>query len=177
MLTNALIQVAVFFFLVLAVTVPLGAYMTNVFSGRRTFLDPVLRPFERLIYRTCGIQPGIEMTWVEYSVSMLLFSLVGMLTLYAIERLQGVLPLNPQGLPGVSPSGKRADVRAPVAADLGLVAHAPERHADELATRANERSSARATSCLRPEGRRSTGSGRASGRSACARPSTRGCGP
>ena len=104
MLTNALIQVAVFFFLVLAVTVPLGAYMTNVFSGKRTFLDPVLRPFERLIYRTCGIQPGIEMTWVEYSVSMLLFSLVGMLTLYAIERLQGVLPLNPQGLPGVSPA-------------------------------------------------------------------------
>ncbi len=104
MLTNALIQVSVFFFLVLAVTVPLGAYMTNVFSGKRTFLDPVLRPFERLIYRTCGIQLGIEMTWVEYSVSMLLFSLVGMLTLYAIERLQGVLPLNPQGLPGVSPA-------------------------------------------------------------------------
>ena len=101
---NALIQTTIFFALVLAVTVPLGAYMTNVFTDRRTFLDPVLRPVERLIYRFCGIQPGVEMTWAEYAVNMLFFSLVGMLVLYALERLQGLLPLNPQALPAVAPA-------------------------------------------------------------------------
>ncbi|HSR58132.1 MAG TPA: potassium-transporting ATPase subunit KdpA, partial [Candidatus Binataceae bacterium] len=104
MLSNALIQTTVFFGLVLAATVPLGAYMANVFTDRRTFLDPVLRPIERLIYRICGIQPGLEMSWAVYAMNMLLFSLVGMLALYALERLQGVLPLNPQALPGVAPA-------------------------------------------------------------------------
>src|SRR5208282_3695049 len=104
MMSNALIQVGIYFLLVLAVTVPLGAYMTKVFSGERTFLDPVLRPIERLVYRSCGVQPGNEMTWVEYTISMLLFSFAGMLALYALERLQWYLPLNPQGLPGVPPA-------------------------------------------------------------------------
>jgi K+-transporting ATPase ATPase A chain len=104
MTANALIQVGIFFLLVLAVTVPLGAYMTKVFSGESTFLDPVLLPIERLIYRSCGVQPGNEMTWVEYAVSMLLFSGVGMVALYALERLQWYLPLNPQGLAGVPPA-------------------------------------------------------------------------
>ena len=103
MIGNALIQVGLYFLLVLAVTVPLGAYMTRVFNREHTLLDPVLAPVERLIYRLCGIQPANEMTWVEYTIDMLLFSAVGMLVLYALERLQGFLPFNPQGLPGVPP--------------------------------------------------------------------------
>jgi len=104
MIGNALIQVGLYFLLVLAVTVPLGAYITRVFNREHTLLDPVLEPLERLIYRLCGIQPANEMTWVEYTIAMLLFSAVGMVVLYALERLQGLLPLNPQGLPGVPPA-------------------------------------------------------------------------
>ena len=103
MATNALLQVGIFLLLVALVTVPLGAYMTKVFSGERTLLDPVLRPIERLIYKTCGVHPENEMTWFEYAADMLVFSLVGMIVLYALERLQGVLPLNPQGLAAVPP--------------------------------------------------------------------------
>jgi K+-transporting ATPase ATPase A chain len=104
MLMNATLQVGGLFFLVLLITVPLGAYMKRVFNGEPTFLDPVLRPIERTIYRLCGIQSGTEMTWVEYAISMLLFSLAGMLAMYALERLQGILPLNPQSLPAVPPA-------------------------------------------------------------------------
>ncbi|HUO04171.1 MAG TPA: potassium-transporting ATPase subunit KdpA [Candidatus Binataceae bacterium] len=99
--SNAVIQLGLFFAIVTAVSIPLGLYMNRVFAGERTFLDPVLGPIERLIYRVCGVQPGTEMTWVEYAISLLMFSLVGMLTLYALQRLQGVLPLNPQAFPGV----------------------------------------------------------------------------
>jgi K+-transporting ATPase ATPase A chain len=77
---------------------PLGVYMARVFAGERTFLSPVLGPLERLIYRACGIDPKAEQSWVQYAVGLLLFSLAGMLLLYALQRLQGVLPLNPQGL-------------------------------------------------------------------------------
>ena len=103
MLSNALIQIGFFSVVVTVTSVPLGLYMARVFAGERTFLDPVLGPVERLIYRLCGVQPGTEQTWVEYTVSMLLFSLVGMVTLYALQRLQGLLPLNPQGLAAVEP--------------------------------------------------------------------------
>src|SRR4029077_10387210 len=68
-----------------------------------TFLDPVLAPIERLIYRVCRVRPGSEMTWAEYAVAMLLFSMVGMIVLYAMQRLQAFLPLNPQKLAGVAP--------------------------------------------------------------------------
>ena len=77
--------------------------MARVFSRERTFLDPVLRPVERLIYRLTGVDETREMRWTEYAVAMLLFSLVSMLVLYLLQRLQGYLPLNPQGLPGVAP--------------------------------------------------------------------------
>ena len=96
MLANAIIQVGLFSVLVTAISVPLGLYMARVFAGEPTFLDPVLRPVERIIYRLCGVHPDAEETWVEYAVSMLLFSMVGMLVLYALERLQYYLPLNPQ---------------------------------------------------------------------------------
>jgi potassium-transporting ATPase potassium-binding subunit len=77
--------------------------MARVFAGERTFMDPVLRPIERLIYRVCGIHPATEMSWWEYTISMLFFSLAGMISLYAIERLQQILPFNPQSMAAVPP--------------------------------------------------------------------------
>jgi K+-transporting ATPase ATPase A chain len=103
MLSNSIIQVVAFFLLFTAISVPLGLYMARVFSNQRTFLDPVLRPIERLIYRLCGINPGVEMGWAGYTIAMLAFSLISMIFLYALQRLQYYLPLNPQGLPGVPP--------------------------------------------------------------------------
>jgi K+-transporting ATPase ATPase A chain len=100
---NAIAQVGVFFIILALISVPLGLYMARVFSGERTFLDPILRPVEKLIYRLCGIHPATEMTWSQYAIATLVFSMVGMLMLYAIERLQMMLPLNPQGLAGVAP--------------------------------------------------------------------------
>ncbi len=104
MTANGWFQIALFLALILAVTKPLGVFMALVFSREKTFLDPVLRPVERLIYRLTGVDEQHEMRWTEYAVAMLLFSAVSMLVLYAMQRLQGVLPLNPQKLPGVSPA-------------------------------------------------------------------------
>jgi len=103
MTANGWSQILVFFALVLIAAKPLGVYMTRVFARERTFADIIFRPFERLLYRTCGIDEAHEMRWTEYGASMLLFSLVTMLTTYAIERLQHVLPLNPQHLAAVPP--------------------------------------------------------------------------
>ncbi|HYA95955.1 MAG TPA: potassium-transporting ATPase subunit KdpA [Terriglobales bacterium] len=98
MTTNGWLQIAVFLLLTLAVTKPLGMFMTRVFNRERTFLDPVLRPIERLLYRTTGVDEDREMDWKEYAVSVLLFSGVSMLLLYLLQRVQGVLPFNPQKL-------------------------------------------------------------------------------
>src|SRR5579885_3117169 len=95
MLWNAIFQVGIFFALVTLLSVPVGLYMSRVFSGQKTFLDPVLCPIERAIYRLCGIRPATEMAWSEYAITMLLFSAAGMLLLYGMERLQGVLAFNP----------------------------------------------------------------------------------
>jgi K+-transporting ATPase ATPase A chain len=96
MTTNGWMQIVVFLALVLAITKPLGVFMARVFSGQRTFLDPLLRPLERLLYRATGVDEEHEMRWTEYAVSMLLFSGVSMLLLYLIERVQQFLPWNPQ---------------------------------------------------------------------------------
>jgi len=103
MTANGWLQILLFFAALLAVTKPLGVFMTRVFSGEKTFLDPVLRPIERLIYRCCGIDDTREMDWKEYTVAMLLFSVVSMLALYLIERVQGLkfMPWNPQHLANV----------------------------------------------------------------------------
>ena len=101
MFSNAVIQIGFYSLVVTLLSVPLGLYMARVFAGERTFLDPVLAPVERLIYRLCGVRPATEQTWVEYTVSVLLFSVVGMVVLYVLERLQFFLPLNPQGFAGV----------------------------------------------------------------------------
>jgi len=103
MTANGWFQIAVFLVLILAVTKPLGVFMTHVFNRERTFLDPVLRPLERLIYRFTGVEEDREMGWIEYGVSMLLFSAASMVLLYVIQRIQGHLPLNPQKLAGVTP--------------------------------------------------------------------------
>jgi K+-transporting ATPase ATPase A chain len=100
---NGWLQILFFLALIFAVTKPLGIFMTHVFNRERTFLDPILRPVERLIYRLTGVDETREMRWTEYAVAMLLFSIISMLVLYLMQRLQGVLPLNPQKLPGVTP--------------------------------------------------------------------------
>jgi K+-transporting ATPase ATPase A chain len=101
---NGWLQILFFLALIFAVTKPLGIFMTHVFNRERTFLDPVLRPFERLIYRLTAVNETREMRWTEYAVAMLLFNVVTLLLLYAIQRLQGVLPLNPQALGAIEPS-------------------------------------------------------------------------
>jgi K+-transporting ATPase ATPase A chain len=93
----------VFLGIILAITKPLGVYMARVFNGEGTFLTPALRPVESLIYRLCGVDPNSEQRWTSYSISMLLFNLVGVLILYLLQRLQGGLPFNPQGLPSIGP--------------------------------------------------------------------------
>jgi K+-transporting ATPase ATPase A chain len=91
------LQIAVFFLLVLAFTKPMGAFMARVFEGQRTWLHPVLRPLERLIYRLCGIHEEQEQRWTGYAGSLLMFSLASLLLTYLIQRVQGILPFNPQG--------------------------------------------------------------------------------
>ncbi len=102
MLWNAVLQTGLFTVILALVSVPIGLYMARVFADERTFLDPVLRPVERLIYRLCGVYPATEMTWAEYSIAVVWFSLAGMVLLYALERLQGFLPLNPQGFGAIA---------------------------------------------------------------------------
>ncbi len=104
MTINGWLQILLFFFIILGVTKPLGVFMARVFNRERTFLDPVLRPVERLLYRVTGVDETREMRWTEYAVSMLLFSVVSLFMLYLLQRLQGILPFNPQELSGIEPS-------------------------------------------------------------------------
>src|SRR5438132_11926222 len=103
MTANGWFPILLFLALVLLVTKPMGVFMTRVFNREKTFMDPVLRPIERLLYRVTGVDADHEMRWTEYAISMLLFSLVSMIVLYLMERLQGYLPFNPQRLGAVSP--------------------------------------------------------------------------
>jgi potassium-transporting ATPase potassium-binding subunit len=96
-------QIGLFLLVILAITKPMGVYMVRVFNREATFLDPVLRPIERGIYRLTGVNERSEMPWTEYTVAMLLFSGVSMVLLYAIERAQKLLPWNPEHLGNVVP--------------------------------------------------------------------------
>jgi potassium-transporting ATPase potassium-binding subunit len=100
---NGWIQIALFSAIVMALTRPLGGYMTRVFAGERTFLWPVLRPVERAVYWCCGVDEKEEQHWLTYAVAILFFSVAGFVTLYALQRLQWYLPFNPQGQTGVAP--------------------------------------------------------------------------
>jgi potassium-transporting ATPase potassium-binding subunit len=103
MTANGWFQILLFFALIFLVTKPLGIFMARVFNREKTFLDPVLRPIERLLYRVTAVDENHEMRWTEYAISMLLFSVVSMLVLYFIQRAQYYLPFNPQKLTGVNP--------------------------------------------------------------------------
>jgi K+-transporting ATPase ATPase A chain len=103
MTINGWLQIFIFLALIFAVTKPLGVFITRVFARERTFLDPVLRPIERLLYRITRVDESHEMRWTEYATTMLVFSAVSMLVLYLIQRLQAVLPFNPQHLGAVAP--------------------------------------------------------------------------
>ena len=104
MTANGWLQFVVFFAVLLLLMRPLGLYIARVLEGEKTFLDPVLRPVERLLYRACGIHADQEMSWQQYTVAMLIFSFVSLLLTYIIERAQGLLPWNPQHLAGVAPA-------------------------------------------------------------------------
>src|SRR5580700_9747828 len=97
MTANGVLQIGVFFVLILVLAKPMGAFMTKVFAGERTFLHPVLRPVEKLCYTLCGVKENIDQRWTQYAGSLLAFSVFSFLILYLLERLQGVLPFNPMG--------------------------------------------------------------------------------
>jgi potassium-transporting ATPase potassium-binding subunit len=88
---------------VLIAAYPIGAFMADVFENRKTFLTPIIRPLEYGFYRVAGVDPEAEQKWFEYAISMVAFGGACLLSLYALLRLQGYLPLNPQGFPGVAP--------------------------------------------------------------------------
>ncbi len=104
MTVNGWLQILFFLALVFLITKPLGIYMARVFSREKTWLDFVLRPIERALYRVTAVDENHEMRWTEYCISMLLFSTVSMIVLYLIQRLQAYLPFNPQKFAGVTPT-------------------------------------------------------------------------
>ena len=109
MTPNGVLQIVVFFLLILAIAKPLGSFMARVFTGERTFLHPVLRPLERLCYAACGVNESTEQRWTQYAASLIAFSIFSALTLYLLQRAQGWLPLNPMGFGTAhAPSGATA---------------------------------------------------------------------
>lgn len=103
MTLNGFLQIAVYLTLLLALTKPVGSYMARVYGGELPWPARLLRPLEKLIYRMLGVNADDEMSWKGYTVAVLLFSLLGTLVVYLLQRLQGLLPLNPQGFGAVSP--------------------------------------------------------------------------
>ena len=102
---NALgvVQILLFIAVLVALVKPLGTLMAKVYDGERSFLSPVFEPIERGIYRLAGIKPSVESNWKRYALALLLFNFIGFVFVYFLQRLQGVLPLNPQGFAAVSP--------------------------------------------------------------------------
>jgi len=103
MTANGLLQIAVFFLVLVALTKPLGAYMAKVFAGERTWMHRLLRPLEAAVYKICGIDENGEQHWTRYAGGVLVFSVVSLLFTYLLQRVQQWLPLNPQGLGNVGP--------------------------------------------------------------------------
>jgi potassium-transporting ATPase potassium-binding subunit len=103
MTANGWLQILFFLLAIFLVTPVLGAFMSRVFAREKTWLDPALRPIERLIYKLTGVDDTREMRWTEYSVALLMFSVVSLLVLYVMQRVQQVLPFNPQGFGPVAP--------------------------------------------------------------------------
>src|SRR3979490_2568605 len=126
MTINGWLQIFVFLALIFAVTKPMGIFMSHVFNREKTFMDPVLRPLERLLYRVTAVDETHEMRWTEYAISMLLFSVVSMLVLYLIQRVQGLLPFNPQKFGTVSPAHLAFNTAASVPTNTNWQAYAGE---------------------------------------------------
>ena len=97
MTINGWIQILLFCVVIIAITAPLGGYMTRVFAGERTLLAPILRPVERALYRLSGVDETAEQHWVGYAIAVLAFTFAGFVSLYALQRLQAMLPFNPAG--------------------------------------------------------------------------------
>jgi K+-transporting ATPase ATPase A chain len=103
MTANGWFQIGLYLLVLFLITKPIGIFLARVFERQKTFLDPLLRPVERLIYRLCGVDESKEMRWTEYGTTMLVFSAASLILLYLFERLQHWLPWNPQKLANVSP--------------------------------------------------------------------------
>src|SRR5215471_12129285 len=126
MTVNGWLQILFFLVLVFLVTKPMGVFMTRVFNREKTFMDPVLRPIERLLYRVTGVGENHEMRWSEYAITMLLFSLVSMIVLYLMQRLQAYLPFNPQKFGAVSPAHVAFDTAASFTTNTNWQAYSGE---------------------------------------------------
>ena len=126
MTINGWLQILLFLVLVFLVTKPLGVFMARVFNREKTFMDPVLRPIERLLYRLTGVDENHEMRWTEYATSMLLFSVVSMIVLYLMQRLQGYVPFNPQKFGAVSPAHVAFNTAASFTTNTNWQAYAGE---------------------------------------------------
>ena len=103
MTANGFLQIAIYLIVLILLVKPLGGYMARVYQGEHTLLDRILGPVERMIYRLAGIIPQQEMNWKQYAVAMLVFNTAGILVVYALQRIQGVLPLNPMGMGAITP--------------------------------------------------------------------------
>src|SRR5476649_626755 len=101
MTLNGWIQIALYSGIIIALTKPIGGYMTRVFNGERTLLSFILRPTEKVFYAISGVDEKEDQHWVVYAIAMLAFTMAGFLSLYALQRLQALLPFNPQNLPAV----------------------------------------------------------------------------
>ena len=101
MTMNGWIQIALYCAIIILITKPFGGHLTKVFNGERSLLSPLLRPLERGIYAVCGVDEKEDQHWLTYAIAMLAFTMAGFLSLYAIQRLQGILPFNPQNMSAV----------------------------------------------------------------------------
>jgi len=125
MTTSEYLRVILYFLVLFALAWPLGLYMARVYEGRPVFWDRVARPVERLVYRLCGISPETEMDWKGYALAVMVVNALGMLAVYGLERLQGLLPLNPLGLGGV-PTGVALNTAISFASNTNWQAYAGE---------------------------------------------------
>jgi len=125
MTPNGWLQIGLFLLVIFALAKPLGIFMARVFAGEKTFLDPVMRPVERLLYRVTGVDETKEMPWTEYAIAMLLFSVVSMVLLYLIQRMQQWLPWNPQHLAAV-PTDLAFNTAASFTTNTNWQAYIPE---------------------------------------------------
>src|SRR5262245_21805407 len=103
MTTASFLQFLAYLVILLLAAIPLGLFIARAMNGERTFLTHVLAPVERIAYRLCGVDPARESTWLQYAIAAMLFNIAGLFVVYALQRLQSWLPLNPEHLPAVSP--------------------------------------------------------------------------